>query len=381
MTHQKHRRSVPSPRIDHESVARVLMLGTSPEMRGGVASVVATLRDAGLFERWGVQYVATHVEGSRLRKVGQFLAAAVTFITALRLRATAVVHAHVSSNGSFWRKAILLWFARRFDVATIVHLHSGNFAVFAENGFGGPLLRRCIRETLESSSMVIVLSPRWGDWVRGFAPRSRVRVIGNPVRCPEASALLPIRRSAGQPGRILYLGNVCAEKGTFDLLDAFVNFAATHPGWRLVIGGKGEVERLMAAAEACGVRDRVDFLGWVSGAQKDHELSIADVFVLPSYSEGMPVSVLEAMAFGAAVITTPVGGVPDMMQADVHGLWVEPGDVKGLAERLSGLASSPEWRMKLGAAAREHVLGTYSAQKVVSQVCRAYEDAIATRTR
>jgi len=373
------------PRIDPAATSvaaaprRVLMLGTNPDMRGGVASVVATLRDAGLFERCGVEFVSTHVDGTRGAKVRQFVDAWRRTLRALRSRRFGLVHAHVSSRGSFWRKAMLLWLARRFGVSTIFHLHDGTFAEFAATGFGGPLLRWCIRRTLESSTAVVALAPRWGEWVAQFAPRSRVSVIGNPVKCPDSVARP--RGDANAPQRILFLGKVCREKGVFDLLDAFAVFAKTHPDWRLAIGGHGEIDEWLARADTLGVRSRVESLGWVSGARKDDELRRADVFVLPSYGEGMPVSVLEAMAFGAAVITTPVGGVPDMMRPDVHGLWFEPGDVPALTRCLQQLADSPQRRLEFGDAARRHVLERYSVPIVIAQLCEVYDRALAGRGR
>lgn len=354
----------------------VLMLGTSPEMRGGVAAVVANLRDCGLFERARVRYVVTHVDGSRWRKLTQFVGAAIRVVRVLLSDNALIVHAHVSANGSFWRKAVLLWIARRFGCATVFHLHDGNFERFAEHGFGGPLLRWCIRRTIGSSDVVIVLSERWVQWMRQFVPLNRVHVIGNPVRVPPEDWRVPsVGAAPAAGGRVLFLGMVCDAKGSFDLLRAFAMFRSRMPGWRLVVGGNGEVERFLEQAIALGVRDDVDYLGWVSGVEKERALAAADIFVLPSYSEGMPVSLLEAMAYGSAVIATPVGGVPDMMTPELHGLWIEPGDESGLAAALERVASSPELKARLGTAARQHVLAKYAAATASDKICRAYDDA------
>lgn len=354
----------------------VLMLGTDPSMRGGVASVVATLRDAGLFSQCQVTYVATHVDGSRGQKIGRFIRALGATVRLFLVSPPLIVHAHVSSNGSFWRKALLLWIARRFGALTIFHLHDGTFGEFAAHGFGGPVLRWCIRRTLEGSSAVVALAPKWRQWLTVFAPRARIRVIGNPVACPNDAELSALAGPATDQGgkRVLFLGKVCEEKGVFDLLAAFARFAAGHPGWTLAIGGLGETERLLDEAERLGIRARVECLGWIAGARKAQELARTDIFVLPSYAEGMPVSVLEAMAYRNAVIVTPVGGVPDMMQAGVHGLWFEPGDVDALARCLSRLAESAQMRASLGTAARAHVLDSFSAGHVVSLIRAMYDE-------
>lgn len=355
----------------------VLMFGTDPDMRGGIASVVSAIREGGFFDWAHVRYVSTHVEGGGVRKLRRFIAAVFTTLRTLISQRVVLAHAHVSSNGSFWRKATLLWIARRFGVPTIFHLHSGGFDTYASGSTGSALRRWCIRRTLESSTVVIVLSERWAAWARGFAPESRIRIVGNPVQVL-ADATLP-RKAGGDStdaGRVLYMGLICDAKGSFDLLQAWARFRARVPGWRLLVGGNGEVERFLAQAQSLGISDDVDYLGWVSGAEKERVLSIADVFVLPSYKEGMPVSILEAMVHGAAVIATPVGGVPDMMVNERHGLLVEAGDVGALADSLERMATLPELRKRLAAQAHEHVLASYSTETVLRRLKAIYRETI-----
>lgn len=349
----------------------VLMLGTSPDAKGGISSVVATLREGGLFDRARVRYLSTHVGTGHIDKLVQFGRAVLNTFWALCSGRVALLHAHVSSNASFWRKALLLGMARLFRVPTIFHLHSGAFDEFAIDG--GWLRSWCVRHTLQRSDIVIVLSNRWRAWVQEFAPRSTVRVLANSVSVPHAA---PPRDSDGTSGgRVLYLGLISEAKGTFDLLKAWVRFGAEVQGWRLAVGGNGEVERFLAEANELGVGGGIDFLGWVSGADKVRELSAADIFVLPSYREGMPVSILEAMAYGVAVIATPVGGVPDMLEPDVHGLVVQPGDIAALSQALVRLASSAPLRLKLASAAREHVSRHYATETIVQQLCELYREA------
>ncbi len=230
-----------------------------------------------------------------------------------------------------------------------------------------------IRRTMESSDLVVVLTESWGERIVQLAPKAKVEVLGNPVLIPTTALLTSDRASSHGGGRVLFLGWIYDFKGCFDLLEAWVIFRERCPGWRLAVGGKGEVEQFLAAAERLGVRDDLDFLGWIEGAEKERELRRADVFVLPSYNEGMPVSVLEAMAYGVAVVATPVGGVPDMMKPDVHGLWVQPGDIDGLSRAMEALATAPERRATLTTAAREHVVRHNSVQVVIGQLLMLYQ--------
>ena len=334
----------------------ILMLGTDPRTRGGIAAVINTYQSGGLFDRVAVTLIATHQDGGRIAKLRRYCLAFVDVFLHLNANGAAVVHAHVSSGASFWRKSLLLLLARRFGVPTVFHLHSGGFGQWVNNAAWYSPVRRCwVRHTLESSDAVIVLSRSWKEWANEFAPRARVTVIGNPVQVPAIEPTADGRGVQLGAGRVLFLGWIYDFKGVYDLLQAWVLFRQRCPGWRLVVGGKGEVDKFLAEADRLGVRKDLDFLGWVSGDEKERELRRADIFVLPSYQEGMPVSVLEAMAFGAAVIATPVGGVPDMMEQDVHGLWVQAGDIQGICDRLVELASSAELRTRLSQAAFAHV--------------------------
>lgn len=358
--------------------AVVLMLGTSPATWGGIAAVVQTYIAGGLFGLARVEYVATHIDGSRRAKAAQFARAIGRTVRLLLGGRVALVHAHVSSSASFWRKSLLLALARARGVPTLFHLHSGGFSQWVAARAASPLLAWWIRRTIESSSAVVALSGASECWLRGFAPRARVSVLGNPVAVPAGPPVYEQRPPAPGPGKVLFLGWIYDFKGCYDLLRAWVLFRQRCPGWRLVVGGKGEVDRFLHEAEALGVREDLDFLGWVSGEAKERALREADVFVLPSYREGMPVSVLEAMAYGVPVLTTPVGGVPEMMRADEHGLWVEPGDVPGLADRLARLAESPALRERLARAAHAHVIDRNGTPAILASLIALYGRLAAT---
>jgi glycosyltransferase involved in cell wall biosynthesis len=367
----------PAPhRIQLPPRKAIVMLGTSPRTRGGIAAVVNTYRAGGLFDDVRIRYVATHVDGTQLAKGWRFVCAVAELAIQLLLGRVAAVHAHVSSSASFWRKSMLLLMCRRVGVPTIFHLHSGGFAEWVAPGSSSAARAWWIRNTLESSDVVLVLTSTWAKWIKEYAPRANVKVLGNPVSVPAVMPPAEQRASFSGPGCVLFLGWIYDFKGCYDLLKSWALFRVQFPGWRLVVGGKGEVDIFLAEAERLGIRQDIDFLGWVTGEDKYRELRRADIFVLPSYREGMPVSVLEAMAWGVPVIATPVGGVPDMMTPDVHGLWVQPGDVTAMCDRLVRLAGSGELRASLAHEARLHVIRYSSVEAVLQPLTRLYDDLI-----
>jgi glycosyltransferase involved in cell wall biosynthesis len=351
---------------------RVLMIGTAPGGRGGVASVVGVLRDAGLFERESVRYLCSHMEGSAAAKIGA--AADAFWRTGLAcLAGRPVVHVHSASRASFARKSLLLLIARAAGCRTIFHLHGAEFHLFA--GGAAPLpLRWWIRWTLERSSVVIVLSASWAAFVRGLAPAARVVVVPNSVPLPPARG-----RAAEQPGRILFLGRADAGKGVYELLDAVAALAPAFPELRLVIGGAGELAALRRRAEQLGIGDRLALPGWIGPREREIELARAQVFCLPSHAEGLPMAMLEAMAAGKAVVASTVGGIPEAIDDGANGLLVPPGDVPALGAALAALLRDGALRARLGECARATVQQRFSTAAALAQLSALYRERSAPR--
>jgi glycosyltransferase involved in cell wall biosynthesis len=347
------------------------MVGTALDGRGGVAAVVGVLRQHGLFEREGVEYVATHRDGSRLDKARGAWSGFMATVAACLLRRPAVVHAHVASHASFMRKSLLLLVARRSGCKTVFHLHGGGFRRFALEE-SGPVLRRWIRHTLERSSVVVTLSEGWADFVQGFAPRAKLAVVPNSVPLPAEAA------TPEQPQRILFLGRLEAAKGVFELLAAGARLAPDYPALRLVFGGEGDAAALRRRAQELGIADRIELPGWVGARERDAELARASVFCLPSHAEGAPMSLLEAMAAGKAVVASSVGGIPEIVRDGDNGLLVPARDAAALTSALARVLDDAGLRERLARQARATIARHYSTEVVCGQLSALYRELAGT---
>lgn len=347
--------------------ARVLMLGTALEGRGGVAAVVSVLRDGGLFERERVRYVPTHAEGPRGGKLALAFAGFWHTCRICLCHKPVIVHVHSSSGASFLRKSLLLLIARGAGCKTIFHLHGGRFREFA-GVQSGPLMRRWIRHTLARSSLVIALSDSWAGFVRGFAPQARVAVLPNSVPLPKACA------GREEPGRVLFLGRIEEAKGVFDLLEAAASVAPRFPDLRLVLGGVGDVETLRRRASELGIAGRIELPGWLGERERQAELDRAAVFCLPSHVEGLPMALLEAMAAGKAVVASRVGAIPEAVVEGENGVLVPAQDSGALAVALARVLADAELRQRLGRRARATVEQYYSLDAVGARLATIYHD-------
>jgi glycosyltransferase involved in cell wall biosynthesis len=351
---------------------RILMVGTALEGKGGVAAVVSVLRHHGLFERERVRYIATHHEGSKAAKAKGALSGFWHTLLACFGQRPSVVHVHAASRASFVRKSIVLLIARLAGCKTIFHLHGGGFRQFATVE-AGALMRRWIRHTLEASSVVITLSNGWAGFVRGFAPKARVAVVPNSVPLPGPSMAQP------EPERILFLGRLEAAKGVFELLGAAARLAHDFPALRLVFGGEGDADALRKRAAELGIAGRLEFLGWVDPHERDAQLARAGVFCLPSHAEGLPMSMLEAMAAGCAVVASSVGGIPETIVDGDNGLLAPPRDEAALAGALARAMGDGALRARLGQRARATIAQHYSTEVVCGQLSALYRELAGTQ--
>lgn len=346
----------------------IVMLGTSVSTKGGVSAVINAYARAGLFDRWPVVHIATHADGSRWLKARIALSALIVFVGLLIRGRVAFVHVHAASDASFWRKAGFVLLAFAAHIPAVFHLHGGGFLEFYHRRFGG-VRRWLIRFVLDHADTIVVVSDQWREKLYGLTKNQNLIVIVNPV---DAIPVAECNQNPAASGSVLFLGRIEKDKGIYDLVDAMVEVRRQLPAAILRIGGVGDIEGVKQRSGADGTADWIRFLGWVSDSAKLDALRSAQVYVLPSYVEGLPMGVLEAMAAGLPVVASQVGGIPDLVEDGVHGFLVKTGDIAGLAQALFRLLRDPALCHRMGEAGRQRVAECYVTERVVPQVEAIY---------
>jgi glycosyltransferase involved in cell wall biosynthesis len=355
-----------------QATVKVLHLGPEPSTRGGMGLSVQRLLRSPLAQRYDMTALATWRYGSEgfgrllvfAQALGQML------VWCLRPGAR-VVHVHTAVRGSWYRKGACIVVAKLAGrpVVLQVRVGVGDMAGFAERL--GPLRTAMFRWMFRLPDRVLSVSAAGAVELRERWGRSDTLVVTNPA--PDVRARPP---RADGPLNLLYVGGFWDRAKGWDVLrDALDGLLAAEPELTVTLAGPGEpTPEFQALLRSDG---RVTWKGWLDAAQKADALGGADVFVLPSHSEGMPNAMLEAMSHGCAVVATRVGGVPDVLTDGEDGLMVPPGDGDALAAAALRVLRDPALRERLGRAAQERT-ERLSRDEVYGQLDRIYATLAAT---
>jgi glycosyltransferase involved in cell wall biosynthesis len=312
-----------------------------------------------------VHYIATHCDGSGVRKLGVAVLAFFRLLSHLVRHSEGVLHVHSASRASFWRKCVYMALAHAVGWRVVFHLHGGGFARFLDEECG-PVRRAIARLFLDRADRIVVVSESWARWMHDATSNRRITCIPNPVTIRERHAF---RR---ERGLVAFAGRCEASKGVFDLLEACNMLRHAVPQLRVECAGDGDLAKVARYAIALHLGTRVSLPGWIDRAATRELLERASVFVLPSYAEGLPVSLLEAMAAGCPVIATAVGGIPDLITDGIDGLLVPSGHPEALAHAMERVLQDPAFARRLGNAARETVAHRYAAERSLDRLDRIY---------
>lgn len=358
--------------VDSTTFKHILHIGPNYiRHKGGMGAVIAT------YERYmtGFNFIASY-EGN-FGTVMNLPFFALSYIKILwqllfnkRIR---IVHMHGASYGSFYRKYLVFLTAKFFfGKAVIYHLHAAEFHTFYQES--NPITRRMIAHLMNKTNCVIVLSKSWELFVKSNFKPKMISIINNPIEIPKAEHTRALNDTCTTS--FLFLGRIGNRKGLFDLLDVVAdNYMQLRNRATFVIGGDGEVDKLNAYINKYGLEDIVKYAGWVDGKTKHKLISECHALILPSYNEGLPIAILEAMSYGKAIISTNVGGIPEVVKENLNGYLIAPGDKSELRNKIFELLESKEKVINMGNKSRIFV-NDFRIEEVVKNVRNVYDKVL-----
>ena len=283
-----------------------------------------------------------------------------------------VLHVHTSAGIAFFEKSLFVLIGRLFSKRVLLHVHGGRFREFWESA--GTVKRCLIRGLINCNHALIVLSPGMREYfLKTIASQTVLYLLPNAVKVEAPAEVLPI------DGKIifLYVGHLKAEKGLLDLCEAFhslPNALAARCELRIMgVGDTPQNEKLVREAFLSAKLPNVVFLGLKVGSEKWSDFIASDVFLLPSYSEDLPLTLLEAMAVGLPVIVTSVGAIPEVVKEGENGFLIPPGSPDILAEKIISMVDNPEMRKAFGTANRIKIEREHSFAKYEQELAVIYE--------
>lgn len=340
---------------------RVLIVATSRKTRGGITSVIKAHESGEQWKRFHCHWVQTHRDGPSWRKILYFVSGMLDFL--VRVPFYDIIHIHTADYGTEKRKRIFARLTKIFGKKLIVHLHSSG----PEFSIGGKYCE-LYRYSFTHADKILLLSNTWLEEARRAFPESsnNMEVLYNP--CPSVRP----SNSEKREKYILFAGTLTHRKGYDDLIKAFARIAKCHSDWRLKLAGNGEIEEGRRLASSLGIVNQIDFLGWINGEEKDKAFRHASIYCLPSYSEGFPMGVLDAWAYHLPVVTTPVGGIPDIAADGENMILFTPGDIDGLAHSLDNLMSDSNLYSQLAVASANLAQNKFSVVNITQSMTNIY---------
>jgi glycosyltransferase involved in cell wall biosynthesis len=346
---------------------KILTVGTPyKEFKGGISIVINTYSK--YFERFN--FLSSYKRSKSKLVVAFYYPYFVfkLFFYLLFKRQIKIVHIHGAAKGSIYRKYGVFFISKYiFGKKVIYHSHGSELKEFYRDS--SDRIKKFLKHFFCSADMVICLSQQWKEFFVETFGVKQIAILENIV---ERNNAIKPEFTPGSPVTFLFLGLIGARKGLFDLLDVLKDNRAVFEGKiNLLIGGRGEVKRLEDYIAENNMQSMVKFEGWIIGEKKIELLAKADVYTLPSYNEGLPISILEALSYKLPILTTLIGGIPEVVKEDWNGFLITPGDKQALFNKVNWFISNTAEIRKMGANSQE-IVKTYYADVVIPKLKLIY---------
>lgn len=332
---------------------------------GGVSSVLASYEK--YFYR--LRHIPTWKITNKINKLWYFMYHYLWFLILLIFdRRIKIVHIHTAAGPSFERKMLMTRTAKLFRKKVILHMHAADFVEY----YNESKSKKWIEDSIRKCDLLIVLSPSWRDFFISIGINSENIIILNNIVTPQ----VVVDNRIDKELKFLFLGWLGKRKGIWDLLDVIIEHHDELKGkFFLRFGGNDFENEINQLIEKKELNDVVKFEGWVSGKKKEECLSWANVFILPSYNEGLPISILEAMTYGMPIISTTVGGIPEVVKDRQNGFLIHAGDKKQIWDSIKYLIDNPD-KVKLYGSKSLELVKPYTPEFVMNRLKLIYKNLL-----
>lgn len=322
---------------------RVLVVGPSPDKsKGGMATVISEIRDdQELSTKYNIEIYDSYIDGGKIVRALYSIWAFLVFY--MTKRNYDVYHIHAASRGSTFRKGYYVRAVKKWGKKVILHIHGAQYMEFYKEITDKK--KSNVVSILKSADMVIALSQDWKNKFDKTFGLTNCVVLENGINMERLKPAITEHEVCHKS--FVTLGRLGKRKGTYDLVDAVEIATKAVPDIKVYLAGDGDVEQIRQLVQQKGLEKNIDVVGWANFDKKLDLLKHVSTVVLPSYNEGLPMSVLEGMACRKAIISTKVGAIPEVVKEE-NGILVDAGDVNALADALVKCSTDIEMISNMG---------------------------------
>lgn len=346
---------------------RVLVVGPSPDKsKGGMATVIDEIhRDEKLNRMFDIDIYESYIDGNIVMRLAFSVFSYIKFL--LFKNHYDIYHIHAASRGSTFRKGYYVRAAKRWGKKVILHIHGAEYMMFYSEL--SETKRKKMLDILKTADMVIALSKDWQDKFETTFGLANCVVLENGIDTERLSSAIT------QPDEFqksfVCLGQLGKRKGSYDLVKAIKIVKEKVPDIKLYLAGDGEISQVKVQVKNENLDNNIEIVGWADFDKKLELLKSVSTVTLPSYNEGLPMSVLEGMACGKAIISSNVGAIPEVVKEE-NGILIEPGDINALAEALVRCATDLNLIAAMGRANKKKIDSDFSMIVMHEKLAKYY---------
>jgi len=349
----------------------VLMVGVDKSSVGGMLTVVENYWNSKFFcEKTNLRYIPSVINRGPLTKIAFFILSFFRIALCILCHRIDLVHIHMAERTSVYREGCVARLSKLLGRKVVIHMHGADIETWYEHL--NPLNKKIARYFIGCADKVIVLGENWRAFMEKIVQRKdQIEVVYNAVCVPPQNAY------ALNSKNIIFLGMIIPRKGIVDLLDALKLIDQKLPkDINVLLYGSDKNNNIDSLISERNLNKRVRFCGWLNGENKAECFRSAMINVLPSYNEGLPMSILETMAYGIPNITTSIAAIPEVVFDGENGFLITPGDVKSLAQKILTLSSDQNLRKKFSEKSYEIIVEKFAVEEHLNRVLALYEGVL-----
>ncbi len=353
----------------------VLMIGVDETSVGGMLTVVNNYRNNREFcKKVNLQYIATVIRAGKFKKLFTFLSKIPRIISMIKKEKIDIVHVHMAERGSVFREGFVVWLAKKKGCKTIIHMHGATIEDWYRRQ--NKVVKRIVKKIFCLPDKMLVLGENWRPFIEnvvGEKFKNKVTVLYNAVDVADTN------QYNVNASNVLFYGMLIQRKGIDDLLLAFKGILDKIPKHIMLIlygDDYDSEEKINDKIKRFGLIERAHYNGWLTNENRESVFKNTIVNVLPSYNEGLPMTILESMGYGIPNISTNIAAIPEAIDNGINGFLITPGDTESLSNRLLEIINNESLRREMSNAAYQKAKDNFSLFNHFRQLISIYNDIL-----